>query len=534
VAEKVEYVITLKDQGFSSTVDKANSKVNGLEGSLGKMAKLAAGAFAVNAVVDFAKDITTIGATFDSYEISLATLLKDSGKAHETFQNIKKDAANTPFDTESLVMANRALISAGSTAGDARKDVMNLANAIAAVGGSSAQLGSMAVNMQQIKNLGKASAMDIKQFAFAGINIYQLLAEATGKNVDEVKSMEVSYDLLSKALAKSAGAGGMFEGGLEKMSKSTAGQISNLEEAVTFLKVDLYNGLKPAIQSVIVSMAEMVQVFVDMIGWANDNSDSLSKVFAPVKKLIDPIINSISGIVNAMREGQTQGSMLEGVFNKIGTVLEFLEPVFSAVGEAVGNLISAVYQLGVDLKNALDNKYVAAFVYGFRAAILNMVKTVKDLLTPVGNLIGGIITFDYEKIKKGLSGLGTALVENNPVAQYKRIGQGIAEGYKTGFATKSFFGDKDKKKGGIADLTGNTPGASSAALVAGGATSMTSSASGRVSSVKPTTININIENLVRQLEIITQNIGIPKNQIASEISKVLVGAVVDSQRLAGI
>src|SRR6267154_2772382 len=129
--EKVEYVISLRDTNFSSGLDNANNKANGLENTINKIATAAAAYKAF----EFGKDIVDVGAKFDSYEIGLATLLKSEEKAHQVFEQIKADAKNTPLETEGLVIANRALISAGVSASTARKDVLNLANAIVATGG---------------------------------------------------------------------------------------------------------------------------------------------------------------------------------------------------------------------------------------------------------------------------------------------------------------------------------------------------------------------------------------------------------------
>ena len=62
----------------------------------------------------------------------------------------------------------------------------------------------MAVNMQQIKNVGKASALDIKQFAYAGIDIYGLLADSMGITREEAAQLDVTYDMLSTALQKAS------------------------------------------------------------------------------------------------------------------------------------------------------------------------------------------------------------------------------------------------------------------------------------------------------------------------------------------
>lgn len=55
------------------------------------------------------------------------------------------------------------------------------------MGGGSDELGRMAQNLQQIKNAGKATAADIKQFAYAGIDVYGILADYTGKSTAEVQ-----------------------------------------------------------------------------------------------------------------------------------------------------------------------------------------------------------------------------------------------------------------------------------------------------------------------------------------------------------
>ena len=185
---------------------------------------------AVQGVEQIAKAGIDFNAKMEQYQTGLTTLLGSEEQALSAMEQIRKDAASTPFDVDSLTQANQMLISTGMSAGDARKDVLNLANAIAATGGGSAELSRMAANMQQVKNVGKATAMDIRQFAMAGINIYGLLADATGKTTEEVKDMEVSYELLSEALAKAAEEGGKYAGAMEAQSQTFNGQLSTMKD----------------------------------------------------------------------------------------------------------------------------------------------------------------------------------------------------------------------------------------------------------------------------------------------------------------
>ncbi|NDC41143.1 MAG: hypothetical protein EBZ77_06265, partial [Chitinophagia bacterium] len=159
--------------------------------------------------------------------IGLTTFVGDYN-ARQIYSQLQKDAAATPFDTKSLLMVDRALISAGVDAKDARLDMLALANAISATGGGNDELARMATNLQQIKTAGKASAEDVKQFAFAGINIYELLAKATGKNVEQVKNLNITYDLLSKSLRMAQADGGMYAGALAAQGQSLSGKWSTV------------------------------------------------------------------------------------------------------------------------------------------------------------------------------------------------------------------------------------------------------------------------------------------------------------------
>lgn len=59
------------------------------------------------------------------------------------------------------------LITTGESAEKSREAINSLANAVALTGGDSYALERMASNLQQIKNVGKATSMDIRQFGMA-------------------------------------------------------------------------------------------------------------------------------------------------------------------------------------------------------------------------------------------------------------------------------------------------------------------------------------------------------------------------------
>lgn len=83
-------------------------------------------------------------------------MLGSASAAENALEQIKQDAARTPFDTAGLVKANELLISTGVDADSSRKVILALGDAVSATGGGNEELSRMAQNLQQIKNAGKA------------------------------------------------------------------------------------------------------------------------------------------------------------------------------------------------------------------------------------------------------------------------------------------------------------------------------------------------------------------------------------------
>lgn len=116
----------------------------------------------------------------------------------------------------------------------------------------------MAANLQQIANVGKASAIDIKQFAYAGINIYGLLADYTGKSTAEVQKMTISYDLLTQALQAASEEGGRYYGSMDTQSQTMNGRVSTLKDNVKQLAGLMTGDLSSGVGVVISNLNDLV------------------------------------------------------------------------------------------------------------------------------------------------------------------------------------------------------------------------------------------------------------------------------------
>ena len=295
-------------------------------------------------------------AQMEQYRTMFTTLTGSAEEADRIISQLQEDAQKSPFDSASLISANQYLISAGVEADEARKTILNLGNAVAATGGGSAELERMAQNLQQIKNVGKASSQDIKQFANAGINIYGLLAEATGKNVEEVKDMDVSYELLSEALAKASEEGGKYYGAMEAQGQTLNGSLSATKESIQMLLGEITASAMPIIVQVLNKVREVIKWFSNLSG----STKRIILIVAAVVAAIGPFLTILGTVISFV------GTLVTGIgmlFSPIGAVIAIIGAVVGAITWLISNMEtvkSVASNVWTSFKNSLAA--VASFV----------------------------------------------------------------------------------------------------------------------------------------------------------------------------
>ncbi len=219
---------------------------------------LKAGSVAFDAAKNFVQSGIEYNAQIEKYTTGFTNMLGSAEAAQQVMSQIQEDAAKTPFDVESLTKANQYLISAGENASYARKTIMALGDAVSATGGGNDELNRMAQNLQQIANTGKATTADIKQFAYAGIDVYGILADYTGKSTTEVQNMTISYDLLTQALQAASEEGGRYYNSMDTQSQTMNGRVSTLQDNVKQLAGLLTGDLSNGVGVVIEKLNDMV------------------------------------------------------------------------------------------------------------------------------------------------------------------------------------------------------------------------------------------------------------------------------------
>lgn len=248
-------------EDFASSTDKASSK--SLAGAIAQGTIMAGifsklGSAALGAAEGFISSGIEYNAQIEKYTTGFTNMLGSAEAAQQVMSQIQEDAAKTPFDVASLTQANQYLISAGENASYARSTIMALGDAVSATGGGNDELNRMSQNLQQIANTGKATAADIKQFAYAGIDVYGILADYTGKSTAEVQNMTISYDLLTQALQAASEEGGRYYNSMDTQSQTMNGRVSTLKDNVSQLAGLLTGDLSSGIGVVIGNLNDML------------------------------------------------------------------------------------------------------------------------------------------------------------------------------------------------------------------------------------------------------------------------------------
>ncbi len=349
--------LSLDSSAYDRGVKEATASGKSLASTLGKglasAAKIGAAAIAtVSAgLVALGRIGVNYNAQIESYTMGLTTLLGTAEEANKVINNIKEDAAKTPFDVAGLVQANQLLIGAGVNAENARETILALGDAVSATGGGNDELSRMAANLQQIKNVGVASAVDIKQFAMAGINIYKVMADYLGVTTEEVKDLQINYDDLSAALIKAASAGGIYEGAMQKQSKTFKGLVSTLKDNAKALVGEVF---QPISQGLISSVLPEVNKGLEQLATAYKTGGTK----ALLKSAGSVLANMVNYITSHIPDLVSVAMTLTGAFAK--GILDGLPQILSSITQAVAAVASQLLSPST-ISKVFDALSTAAF-----------------------------------------------------------------------------------------------------------------------------------------------------------------------------
>lgn len=364
------------------------------------------------------KDTVEYNAEMERYSATISAFFRTSGQGaeeaqHNTevlIQNQKDLATQIGIGADTLIDANKMLIASGVNGNRSQQAVSALAKAIVATGGGNDELARMVQNLQQIQNVGKASATDMKQFGMAGVDVYSLLADSTGKTVEELKKMDITFDMIVDALDVATQEGGKF------FEASQVG-ATTLEGKYNVLKTTIRDGLGTAFQPLNDTLRDEIipqaQELAENIDW-----EALGVMMSDAAELAATTFGTLAETIGTVAEAYVT---IKGAIDDWGNV-----------SERVTNDVSQGYiGMAGSFKKAYDNEL------RFSEGTVPVVRNVRDMTSHVHQAIAGIPTSidrQYgptqsasnrlgQAAKSGTSGLYNEMYRNGDEA-----GSGFASG----------------------------------------------------------------------------------------------------------
>ena len=512
----VEYVLTLKDKTFSSGIKKASTQVDKLDNEVKKVNKsisagtaLAATAAAAAIGVFAKKSIDAFDKQAKAEAQVRQGLISTKNVSGKTFQELTKQASDlqkkTIFGDEDILQNVTAQLLTFTNITESQFDktqmaALNLATRMGGdTKGAALQLGK-ALNDPK-KNLSALSRSGI-QFSDDQIKVIKSLQEtnriAEAQDII-LKELETQFGGSAEAAAKAG------KGGLTQLSN----RLGDIQEVIGGAILPIINFFAELISKVadvierntgvFTTFVQILGVFVAIIGvlvgiiqiWTAVQWALNIALFAnPIGLIILAIAALVAIIVVAYKQSETFRGILQGVFAVVSKVAKFLFKVFIAglkelwkglkfIGEAIMNFLQKPIELAM---NAF-NKFL-------------------DLLEKIPG-VGKMIKNIRNTFSKGFS---KGVQEFRKEQEKSKIGERIGIG-----SIGSVAGE-----GGV--------GLGSGIVGAGGGQKNSQQT---VTSAAPKQFNININKLVENFNIKTENIKEAPASVKEMIEQALLEALAD-------
>lgn len=297
--------------GRSAGQKMGQATSDGFGSFMRKAAGFAAALGAVGIVESAAKLGIQTAAALQSAEVGFTTLLHSGDAAKKMMVDLTAFTKSTPFELQGTVQSARLLLGVGTAAKDVIPTLTAWGNATAAMGLSTDAFDRVMRAVSQSMGAGKINAQDMNQIIDAGIPVWNLMAEATGKTVPELRKLSsegklLSADILPKLEAQMAKD---YGGAMAAQSQTLAGVWSNLKDSVAL-------GLAQSLQP-------LVPILTDLLPRG-------SALFASV---LGTMSAAMVAFIAGLRGSETAAGGFVGVMGQVG---EIIRGTVVVVREVVG------------------------------------------------------------------------------------------------------------------------------------------------------------------------------------------------------
>ena len=288
----------------------------------------------MKSLIGVGKNIINVTSQFEQTQKALETVTQSAEKGKKLFEDLRKFSFDTTFGVDELANASQQLLNVGVSTSVLKKDLKMLGDLAQGDKNKFQELTSI---FAKVQSTGKASSMQLQQFALRGIPITQKLKEMGVTGV-------ASAEQLTKAFEELTGAGGQFNNAMGNIIDTIEGKKGFITDTLKEINVNFgqLSGFTDLYKKALDSVYEILDTVNNKLMEWNENPAHQAIVRGVLVAGITALTVAIGGgLLGAVKKLNAQLAIT-------ATLKALINP--TAVALTVG--ISAITGLAVALESA--------------------------------------------------------------------------------------------------------------------------------------------------------------------------------------
>lgn len=412
-------------------IDKASQKFEDVATSMGTMSKQAnwgANALAALGVASVGVGIQVVktAGEFEQQEKALSVMLGSAEKGAELFNKLKEEAKTTPFQLTDVVEATKQLMAMGSGVEEVIPQMRMLGDVSAGLG---VPLERLIINFGQVQTQGKLTGRELRDFAIAGVPMFDELAKVMGVSKDAISDLvsegKVGFAEVEQAFKNMTSEGGKFNNLMQAQSETTLGKFSNMKDAVSILSAEMGKALLPVVNETFDAIIPLITKFGEFAAANPKLVTSILGIGTALggvgmgMKLLKPIMQGAVGIFTLLKGGV--GIAVKAIGLLVGVLGGPLTIAIVAIVAIIGLLYLAWTKNwgGIQEKTKAAIESIKGFIENARMSIEGFVANVKDRF----NLLKESVVNFFTSIPDAVTGFFQGLIDaaSNKLTEFGNV-----------------------------------------------------------------------------------------------------------------
>ena len=326
----------LASEAIVRVFDKVTGKIKDMAGKIKDIAS-SIGGMVISGGIDRALNL-------ENAKAKMSTFTKSTEQLDEIMKNVQDSVDGTKFSMDAAATVAAGLFAAGIKEGPQMERSLRLVGDAAQVSGRS--MDEIGAIFNKVAASGKLTGQELNQLSDSGIPVLQLLADSTGKSVEEVKKLvsagKIGFEEFSDAMEKGLG------GAAQKAGATFTSSLDNLKSALSRMGAEIMTPLLEGITPVMNNVKDIIKKMVagdDITAEMNALFTNLQSFITTAATHITDMVNKYVPVITQMIQGVISmlPSLLPTILNAIVQIINVLLPqVATLIGTCVGPLLNAI------------------------------------------------------------------------------------------------------------------------------------------------------------------------------------------------